>query len=148
MRDRRHGFWRGLEVLRGLQSRNVIIGLVMFATGAQVVRNMIVLEGLGVDISVFDAVALLLSADGASDLAGRASAQDFVSDAYAHHKLVGTGADAGAQAEDAALRGGEIVQTAVGARHRLAQHAVAPLDGPTRGGAALGGSAAARGAGT
>ena len=33
------GFWQGLDVLRGLQSRNVIIGLVMFATGAQVVRN-------------------------------------------------------------------------------------------------------------
>ncbi len=61
VRDRRHGFWRGLEVLRGLQSRNVIIGLVMFATGAQVVRNMIVLHGLGVDISVFDAVALLIA---------------------------------------------------------------------------------------
>ena len=45
---------------------------------------------------LFDAVALLPSADGATDLAGRASAQDFVSDAFAHHKLVGLGADAGA----------------------------------------------------
>ena len=40
---------------------------------------------------LFDAVALLPSADGASDLAGRASAQDFVSDAFAHHKFVATG---------------------------------------------------------
>lgn len=62
VRDRREGFWQGLEVLRGLQSRNVIIALVMFATGAQVVRNLIVLHGLGVDISVFDAVALLIAA--------------------------------------------------------------------------------------
>ena len=62
VRDRRDGFWRGLDVMRGLQSRNVIIGLVMFATGAQVVRNMVVLEGLGVDISVFDAIALLIAA--------------------------------------------------------------------------------------
>ena len=45
---------------------------------------------------LFDAVALLPSADGASDLAARASAQDFVSDAFAHHKFVGLGADAGA----------------------------------------------------
>ena len=45
---------------------------------------------------LFDAVALLPSAEGAGVLAGRASAQDFVSDAFAHHKLVGHGADAGA----------------------------------------------------
>jgi hypothetical protein len=62
VRDRRHGFWQGLDVLRGLASRNVIIALVMFATGAQVVRNLVVLHGLGVDISVFDAVALLIAA--------------------------------------------------------------------------------------
>lgn len=61
VRHRRDGFWQGLEVLRGLQSRNVIIGLVMFATGAQVVRNLILLHGLGIDISVFDAVALLIA---------------------------------------------------------------------------------------
>jgi uncharacterized membrane protein YbhN (UPF0104 family) len=61
IRHRRHGFWQGLDVLRGLQSRNVIIGLVMFATGAQVVRNLVVLQGLGVDISVFDAIALLIA---------------------------------------------------------------------------------------
>jgi uncharacterized membrane protein YbhN (UPF0104 family) len=61
VRNRRTGFWQGLDVLRGLSSRNVIIALVMFATGAQVVRNLVVLQGLGVDISVFDAVALLIA---------------------------------------------------------------------------------------
>lgn len=61
IRHRREGFWKGLAVLRGLKSRNVIIALVMFATGAQVVRNMVVLEGIGVDISVLDAVALLIA---------------------------------------------------------------------------------------
>lgn len=61
VRNRREGFWRGLDVLRGLASRNVIIGLVMFATGAQVVRNLVVIEGLGIDISVLDAVALLIA---------------------------------------------------------------------------------------
>lgn len=40
---------------------------------------------------LFDAVALLPSADGAADLATRASARDFVSDAFAHHKFIGTG---------------------------------------------------------
>jgi hypothetical protein len=64
VRDRREGFWQGLDVLRGLSSRNVIIGLVMFATAAQVARNMVVLEGLGVDITVFDAVALLIASAG------------------------------------------------------------------------------------
>jgi uncharacterized membrane protein YbhN (UPF0104 family) len=61
VRDRREGFWQGLDVLRGLSSRNLIIALVMFATGAQVARNMVVLQGLGVEISVFDAVALLIA---------------------------------------------------------------------------------------
>lgn len=64
VRDRRLGFWKGLEVMRGLQSRNTIIGLVCFATGAQVLRNWLVLHGLGVDISVLDAVALLIAAAG------------------------------------------------------------------------------------
>src|SRR3712207_7695317 len=61
LRNRREGFWKGLEVMRKLRSRNAIIVLVMLATGMQVVRNMVVLEGLGVDISVFDAVALLIA---------------------------------------------------------------------------------------
>ena len=61
VRHRREGFWKGIAVLRGLSSRNVIIALVMFATGAQVARNMVMLEGLGVDISVLDAVALLIA---------------------------------------------------------------------------------------
>jgi uncharacterized membrane protein YbhN (UPF0104 family) len=62
VRNRREGFWQGLHVLRGLASRNTIIAWVCFATGAQVVRNLVVLQGLGVDISVFDAVALLIAA--------------------------------------------------------------------------------------
>ena len=62
VRDRREGFWKGLEVMRTRRSRNAIILLVMLATGMQVVRNMVVIEGLGVDISVLDAVALLITA--------------------------------------------------------------------------------------
>jgi hypothetical protein len=62
VRDRREGFWKGIAVMRGLQSRNAIIGLVIFAVSAQVARNWLVLEGIGVDVSVFDAVALLIGA--------------------------------------------------------------------------------------
>ena len=38
-----------------------IAGTGMFATGAQVVRNMVVLHGLGVGISAWDAIALLIA---------------------------------------------------------------------------------------
>ena len=48
--------------MRGLRSRNTIIGLVIFAVSAQVFRNWLVLQGIGVDISVFDAMALLIGA--------------------------------------------------------------------------------------
>jgi uncharacterized membrane protein YbhN (UPF0104 family) len=61
-RNRHDGFWAGLAVMRGLRSRNTIIGLVVFAVLAQVARNWIVFHGLGVDISVFDSMALLIAA--------------------------------------------------------------------------------------
>lgn len=61
-RDRRDGFWAGLAVMRGLQGRSRIIGLVVLAVSAQVARNWLVLKGLGVDVSVFDSVALLIAA--------------------------------------------------------------------------------------
>ena len=61
-RGKQHGFWAGLGVMRGLRSRWLIIGLVCFATGGQVVRNWVVLQGLGVDVSVFDSIALLIGA--------------------------------------------------------------------------------------
>lgn len=59
---RREGFWQGLAVMRGLQSRNVIIALVIFAVLMQVARNWLVVEGVGVDISILDAIALLIAA--------------------------------------------------------------------------------------
>jgi uncharacterized membrane protein YbhN (UPF0104 family) len=61
-RNRHDGFWAGLAVMRGLASRNTIIGLVVFAVLAQVARNWIVFHGLGIDISVFDSMALLIAA--------------------------------------------------------------------------------------
>jgi uncharacterized membrane protein YbhN (UPF0104 family) len=61
-RDRRDGFWDGLAVMRGLDGRMRIIALVVFAVGAQVVRNWLVLKGIGVDVSWFDSMALLIGA--------------------------------------------------------------------------------------
>jgi uncharacterized membrane protein YbhN (UPF0104 family) len=62
LRHRREGFWKGLAVMRGLRGRNAIVALVVFAVSIQVVRNWVVLEGIGVDISLWDAVALLIAA--------------------------------------------------------------------------------------
>ena len=60
-RVRKEAFWHGLAVMQGLRSRNAIIALVILAVSAQVARNWLVLTGLGVDISVSDAVALLIA---------------------------------------------------------------------------------------
>ena len=60
-RRKREGFWNGLAVLRGLRHRNTIIALTVFAVSAQVFRNWLVLRGVGVDISVFDSMALLIA---------------------------------------------------------------------------------------
>jgi catalase len=43
---------------------------------------------------LYDAVALLLSAAGASELAHQPAARDFVTDAYAHYKFIGYTGDA------------------------------------------------------
>ena len=43
---------------------------------------------------LFDAVAILVSADGAAMLARDAAAKDFVTDAFAHCKFIGIGMDA------------------------------------------------------
>jgi uncharacterized membrane protein YbhN (UPF0104 family) len=59
-RDRRNGFWKGFAVMRGLQGRSSIVGLVVFALCAQIARNWLVLQGIGVDASVLDATALLI----------------------------------------------------------------------------------------
>jgi hypothetical protein len=59
-RDRRQGMWSGLAVLREMNGRNRLIGLVVVAVGLQIARNWFVLNGVGVDASVLDAVALLI----------------------------------------------------------------------------------------
>nr|WP_281280290.1 catalase [Nocardioides eburneiflavus] len=49
---------------------------------------------VGAPSVLFDAVAVVPSADGAEQLAGRKTACDFVDDAYAHQKFLGWSADA------------------------------------------------------
>jgi uncharacterized membrane protein YbhN (UPF0104 family) len=59
-RHRREGFWSGLAVLRGLNGRSRIIGLVLVAVVVQIARNWLLLNVTGVDASVFDSMALLI----------------------------------------------------------------------------------------
>ncbi len=58
--NHRRRVWDGLAVLTGSRSRALIVGLVMIATGLQVLRNFFVLHALGADITLFDSIALLI----------------------------------------------------------------------------------------
>jgi uncharacterized membrane protein YbhN (UPF0104 family) len=58
---KRRGFWNGLAVLRSFRGRIRVIAFVLLATFAQIARNWLVLRGLGVDASLFDAVAVLIA---------------------------------------------------------------------------------------
>jgi hypothetical protein len=60
-RRRTTGLWSGLAVLRGLDDRSRIVGLVLIAVVAQIARNWLALHAVGVDASPFDAVAVLIA---------------------------------------------------------------------------------------
>jgi uncharacterized membrane protein YbhN (UPF0104 family) len=60
-RQKTTGVWSGLAVLRSLQGRSRIVGLVLIAVFAQIARNWLALRAIGVDASVFDAVAVLIA---------------------------------------------------------------------------------------
>jgi uncharacterized membrane protein YbhN (UPF0104 family) len=55
------GLRRGLHVMRSLNGSATIIGLILVATFAQIARNWLVLHAVGVDVSVFDATAVLIA---------------------------------------------------------------------------------------
>jgi uncharacterized membrane protein YbhN (UPF0104 family) len=55
------GLRRGLHVLRSLNGSATIVGLILIATFAQIARNWLVLHAVGVDVSVFDATAVLIA---------------------------------------------------------------------------------------
>jgi len=60
-RRRTTGLWSGLAILRSLDGRSRIVGLVLLAVFAQIARNWLALHAVGVDASVFDAVAVLIA---------------------------------------------------------------------------------------
>jgi uncharacterized membrane protein YbhN (UPF0104 family) len=55
------GPWTGLAVLRSVEGRSRVIGLVLVAVLAQIARNWLALHAIGVHASVFDAVAVLIA---------------------------------------------------------------------------------------
>jgi uncharacterized membrane protein YbhN (UPF0104 family) len=60
-RRRHHGMWSGLAILRTLDGRGRVVGLVLIAVLAQIARNWLALHAIGVDASLFDAVAVLIA---------------------------------------------------------------------------------------
>ena len=56
----RTGLWRGLAVVRN-KGRGRVIAFTMLAVCAQVARNWLMLHAIGVNVSVFDAMALLIA---------------------------------------------------------------------------------------
>lgn len=58
---RPHGFCLGLAVLRSSRGRVRVVAFVLVAVVAQIVRNWLMLRTLGVDASVFDAIAVLIA---------------------------------------------------------------------------------------
>src|SRR4029079_2608508 len=60
-RRRTTGLWSGLEILRSINGRTRIIGLVLIAVFAQIARNWLALHAIGVDASVSDAIAVLIA---------------------------------------------------------------------------------------
>jgi uncharacterized membrane protein YbhN (UPF0104 family) len=53
--------WKGLAVLRNLRSGSRVIGFVLIAVFAQIFRNWMLLHAVGVDASLFDAIAVLIA---------------------------------------------------------------------------------------
>jgi uncharacterized membrane protein YbhN (UPF0104 family) len=53
--------WRGLAVLRSLGGGSRVVGFVLVAVFAQVFRNWLLLHAVGVDASLFDAIAVLIA---------------------------------------------------------------------------------------
>jgi hypothetical protein len=58
---RTEGFWSGLAVLRSLNGRGRVVGLVLVAVFAQIARNWLALDAIGVHASVLDAIAVLIA---------------------------------------------------------------------------------------
>src|SRR5579862_281903 len=59
-RGHRFGPWLGLAALRELHGRSRLVALVIVGVLAQVARNLLVLHAVGVNTSVFNAIAVLI----------------------------------------------------------------------------------------
>jgi uncharacterized membrane protein YbhN (UPF0104 family) len=57
----RHGAWCGLAVLRSVRGRIRLVVFVLLAVAAQIARNWLMLHAVGVDASLFDAIAVLIT---------------------------------------------------------------------------------------
>jgi uncharacterized membrane protein YbhN (UPF0104 family) len=55
------GLWKGLAVMRTLNGRSRLLAFVLVAVFAQIARNWLLLHAVGVDASVFDAIAVLIA---------------------------------------------------------------------------------------
>ncbi len=53
--------WRGLAIVRSLPGASRLVGFVLVAVFAQIARNWLLLHAVGVDASIFDAVAVLIA---------------------------------------------------------------------------------------
>jgi uncharacterized membrane protein YbhN (UPF0104 family) len=53
--------WKGLAVLRSVRGGSRVFGLVLVAVFAQIFRNWLLLHAVGVDASLFDAIAVLIA---------------------------------------------------------------------------------------
>jgi uncharacterized membrane protein YbhN (UPF0104 family) len=53
--------WRGLAVLRSVRGGSHVVGFVLIAVFAQIFRNWLLLHAVGVDASLFDAIAVLIA---------------------------------------------------------------------------------------
>jgi uncharacterized membrane protein YbhN (UPF0104 family) len=53
--------WKGLAVLRSLHGGSLVIGFVLVAVLAQILRNWVLLHAVGVNASFFDAIAVLIA---------------------------------------------------------------------------------------
>ena len=59
-RRHRRGVWLGLAALRELRGRERLVALVVLGVLAQIGRNLLVLHAVGVNTSVFNAIAVLI----------------------------------------------------------------------------------------
>jgi uncharacterized membrane protein YbhN (UPF0104 family) len=53
--------WSGLAVLRSVRGGSLVVAFVLVAVFAQILRNWILLHAVGVDASLFDAIAVLIA---------------------------------------------------------------------------------------